>query len=147
MASKDIHNAMKFVGALEPIVVNNTSEGTGDVVDTAGYESVELVVYVGESGDTLSGSLKHELAIQEGALANGSDMADVASPTTDLIGSTTALFATIDADGEDGQVYKVGYKGSARYIRLKDTVTGTHTNGTPMAAVAILGHPRSAPPA
>lgn len=139
---RDAHNNISVVQALETIVVNNDTEGTGAVIDTKGYEAVELVVDVGQSGDTLSGSLKLDLIIQHGDLANGSDMAAVAQ--SDVVGSwaTGAIFATVDADGEDGAIYRVGYVGTKRYVRLFIDTTGTHTNGTPVGAVAILGRPR-----
>ncbi len=142
---KDLHDNLKLVEALETIVVNNDTEGTGSVVDLQGFESAEIGVLVGQSGDTLSGSVKLDLVLQHGTLADGSDMAAVAQ--ADVLGSwaTGGIFATVDADGEDGTLYKVGYVGSKRYIRLFVDVTGTHTNGTPIGAMAILGHTRHAP--
>lgn len=138
----DLHNNIAVVEALETIVVNDDTEGTGSTIDTFGYDALEMAVAVGQSGDTLSGSLKLELKLQHGDLANGSDMAAVAQG--DVLGNwaTGGIFATVDADGEDGAVYTVGYVGVKRYVRVFVDTTGTHTNGTPIGAVAILGHSR-----
>ena len=139
---RDLHNKITVAEALETIVVNNDTEGTGSVVDLAGASAAELIVAVGQSGDTLSGSVKLELILQHGALANGSDMAAVAAG--DVLGAWAAgaIFAVVDADGEDGTVYTVGYRGAKRYIRLFIDATGTHTNGTPVGAVCVLAHER-----
>lgn len=147
MASIDTYSMIKVVQALEAIVVNNDTEGTGVVVDTAGYEGCTIVVNVGASGDTLSETVKHSLTLQEGALADGTDMAAVAE--ADMLGATagttTGQFALIDDPAEDSTVVKVGYRGTKQYVRIFDDTTGTHTNGTPMSASAILSHPMHAP--
>lgn len=139
---RDLHNKITVVEALETIVVNDDTEGTGAVVDLAGANAAELIVAVGQSGDTLSGSVKLDLKLQHGDAANLSDAAAVAA--ADVLGSwaTGGIFATVDADGEDGTVYRVGYRGSKRYIRLFVDTTGTHTNGTPIGAVVVLAHER-----
>lgn len=138
---RDLHNNIAVVEALETIVVNNDTEGTGAVVDLKGYESAEMIVAVGQSGDTLSGAVKFDLFLQHGDLANGSDQAAVTQ--ADCIGTAPAgLFATVDDPAEDGAVFRIGYKGSKRYIRVFIDTTGTHTNGTPIGAVAVLGLPR-----
>ncbi len=138
---RDLHNNIAVKQALEAIVVNNDTEGTGDTVDLRGYNAASLIVDVGESGDTLSGSVKHDLKLQHSD--NASDWSAVAQ--ADVVGGTVdanGIFATIDADGEDGAIYRIGYVGSKRYIRLFCDTTGTHTNGTPMAAVAVLSRER-----
>ncbi len=139
---RDLHNNITIAKALETIVVNNDSEGTGEVIDLQGYESAEMIVAVGESLDTLSGSVYFELKLQHGDLANGTDMAAVA--VGDVLGdwATGGIFETIDAPAEDGAVFSVGYIGAKRYIRLFVDVTGTHTNGTPIGAVCVLARDR-----
>lgn len=139
---RDLHNNIDVVKAIEAIVVNNDTEGTGLTIDLQGYNACEFVVNVGASGDTLSGSLKLDLKLQHGDLANGTDMAAVAD--ADLLGTfaTGAIFATIDDPAEDSAVFQVGYIGSKRYVRVFVDTTGTHTNGTPLSAVAILSRER-----
>lgn len=136
--TQDLQNRVKVVKAIDPIVGNNTTEGTGLTVDTKGYESAVLVFHIGVSGDTLSGSVKMLPSVEE----SDDDSTWTAVAATDLIGSTLAL---IDDAAEDAVVQEAGYRGTKRYIRPLITFTGTHTNGTPISAVAILGHGRHLP--
>lgn len=117
-----------------PIVGNNTTEGTGTAVDLRGYESALLIVELGLSGDTLSGGVNIQPAMQESD--DGSAWNTVAA--IDMEGS----FPLVDSAPEDELVYVAGYKGSKRFIRALLTFTGTHTNGTPMSAVVVRGRPR-----
>lgn len=135
-----LNDALVLV-ALEPILGNNTTEGTGEIIDRKGREALLLAAQIGESGDTLSGSVKMEVKIEEGDASDLSDAAAVAAE--DLIvpsGYATpasGVIATIDADGEDGAVYRCAYVGKKRYVRMTIVFTGTHTNGTPISGVAI----------
>lgn len=122
---------VSIVQALVPLVVNDDTEGTGVAIDTANAGAVELVVQVGISADTLSGSVKVLPVLQESD-ASGSGFA--AAATTDVVGA----FTLIDDAAEDAVVQRVAYIGRKRYIRVFLDTTGTHTNGTPCSAVAVL---------
>ena len=130
---RDLHNNIDVKQALETIVVNNDTEGTGATVDLQGYDACELIVDVGESGDTLSGSFSLDLVLQLGDLDERLRPRP-RSRQADALGTMapTGIFATVDADGEDGAIYRVGYCGPKRYVRLFVDTTGTHTNGTPL---------------
>lgn len=145
MASKELYNDLKRMVALESIVVNDDTEGTGVEIDTAGYESVLFIVNVGESGDTLSGSVKLELELHAGDTSGSLSAVTSANDVTGATPAAGGVWATIDADGEDGALYAVSYVGPSRYVQLYVETTGTHTNGTPIGAVAILGHGRNLP--
>ncbi len=148
--TRESHNTFKRTSAL--VASNKTADANGVSLDTKGYESVELAVNVGVSGDTLSGSLYIELEVEH-ADDNGSgspgtftDVADV-DLTNVVVGTNPGTFAKIDDPAEDDAVYSVGYIGQKQWIRVVANITGTHTNGTPSAGVAILGHARHNPPA
>ncbi len=137
---QDQYRRLKFVKTIDPIVGNNTTEGTGVGVDLQGYEAATVAAHIGVSGDTLSGSVYLTPGLEESdALASG--YAAVAA--ADLLGA----FTVIDAAAEDEVVQVVGYRGSKRFIRLLITFTGTHTVGTPISGVVVLGKPRYAPTA
>lgn len=146
--ARDIHNEISVAKSITPIVGNNDTEGTGLAVDRLGFDSVEHVVYIGISADVLSGTVKMDLRIQAGTLADSSDMADV-NDADELLGVTadltTGIFATVDDPAEDDAVFKIGYRGIKRFTRVLVDFTGTHTNGTPIAAVAMLGHAHQSP--
>lgn len=85
--------------------------------------------------------MKLEFILKEGDLADGSDLTPVTDETV-ILGATpdsNGIVITVDTDGEDGKIYSVGYVGNKRYAALVPRKTGTHTNGTPLAIVALKG--------
>lgn len=133
MASRDLHNNVKIVPAIDPAAIRTgNAVTTGATIDTSGFESVEFAV---QSGAITDGQFA--ISVEDGDQANMSDAAAVAA--ADLIGAAPTLLAT-----DDSVVKKVGYRGTKRYVRIKATQTGATTGGF-VAAVAILGNPRSAP--
>lgn len=139
---KDITHNLLAVKSIDPIVGNNTTEGTGVGVDLAGFDGAALIAHLGVSGDTLSGSVYVTVGFQESD-ALGSGYADIAA--ADLLGGDNNV--VVDAAAEDEVVIQRGYIGSKRYVRVLITFTGTHTNGIPISAVVIKGRPRHAPAA
>lgn len=137
---RDLENNLLAVASITPVVANDTTEGTGVYVDLQGYEGAMFLAHIGQSGDTLSGSVKWTVSFQESD-ASGSGFADIAD--TDLTGGANAV--VIDAAAEDEVVIQRGYLGAKRYVRVLCTATGTHTYGTPLSAVVIKGYPRHAP--
>jgi len=129
---REIYHAEKRVQLLDPVTL--TSSQNSDILDTAGFEALNLSVLIGQSGDTLSGSVKWDYKVQHGDQSDLSDAADVSAD--DLIGA----FTTVDDAAEDETQQSVGYIGGKRYVRVVITATGTHTNGTPHAVLATLGH-------
>ncbi len=121
-----------------PNVVNDDTDGGGVGVDLRGHGAALVVFHIGQSGDTLSGTVKLELRVQESA--DNSTWADVAA--ADLDGTQALL---IDAAAEDEIVHVVGYKGKKRYLRAFVDTTGTHTVGTPCSAVVVRSLPTYAP--
>jgi len=138
---RDLMQDIQIVQTIVPIVANNTAEGTGLGVDRKGFEAAELLVHVGDSGDTLSGSLYWTIKLQENDVDTAGTYADVAAG--DIIGPNQGL--VIDAPAEDQRIVRIGYKGKKKWLRALLTQTGTHTNGTPLGAVFILGSPAVRP--
>lgn len=140
--------------ALDPIVVNDDTEGTGLSIDTRGAEACMLVAHVGVSGDVLSPTVKHDLILQHADTdADGTDpeAADFTAVTDAQMvvvddgvtfDEATGRFATIDDAAEDPAVHRIAYVGDKAFVRLVVDTTGAHTNGTPMSALAVLGHLR-----
>lgn len=141
--NREIYSDLKVTKVLDPDTITTDTNCTG--VDTLGFDSLLFLVNVGESGDTLSGSVKIELEVEESD--DDSTYTDVADAdlTNYVAGTNDGCFAVIDAAAEDDTRHIVGYKGSKRYARVVINVTGTHTNGTPMAASAIQGHASRTP--
>lgn len=135
MANKDLANNLLMTQVLDPATTSATVNTAG--LDMKGASGGMINVLIGESGDTLSSSVKWDLILQDSdddssysAVTSNTDVsfADVDS---------SGIFATIDAAAEDDASYAIGYNGAKRYVRVACTKTGTHTNGTPIGAVGI----------
>jgi polyisoprenoid-binding protein YceI len=130
-------SAIKVVQTLVPILGNNTAEGTGEAVDRWGHLDAVMVAQCGISGDTLSGSIYWTISFQDCATTTAGEFANIAA--ADLEGGVNDH--VINAGAEDPTTIIRGYRGTKRYLRILFTQTGTHTNGTPIAGVVILGRP------
>jgi hypothetical protein len=143
MPTRENLNCNEYVQVLDPAVLTADTVLTG--ADTSDCNAVTLNVLVGESGDTLSGSVYWDFILEtsedNSTWAAVTDNALVVGQTVDSSG----IFATIDAPAEDDVILSVGYIGYARYVRVNIDATGTHTNGTPMGAVAVKGNLKLAP--
>lgn len=140
----DLHHTLKPVTAISPVTLAATVQS--QAVDRAGFNAVEAVVILGKSGDTLDTNNRIILSLQHGDAPEG-PFEPV--PAKELLGGIEGTeageFAVLDEPGEDDQVYRVGYLGIKRYVRVVATFEGTHSNGIPCAAVVLLGRPRHAP--
>ena len=137
---KDLANNISAVQSLAPAVRTADANGTG--VDLQGFESAAIVVDTGIEGDTLSSSVKIDFKLEDSS--DNSTFAAVTSATavTDGTVDSSGIFLTLDANGETPQITTIGYVGGARYVRVVADFTGTHSNGTPVAASVIKGAPR-----
>ena len=131
----NFYQNVKHDQVIDPVVI--TADADGSSVDLLGYSRVVFYALIGESGDTLSGSVKIELEVEESS--DDSSFTDVADAdlTKYVAGTNDGCFAVIDAAAEDDAVFMTEYRGSARYVRPVINVTGTHTNGTPIGIVAL----------
>lgn len=135
---RDLHSNLGFLQTLDPAVTTATRAGAP--VDRQGFESVEHIVLVGTSADILSPTVTIQLQLDESD--DGSTWSPVIADS-DVLGGPidgAGVFTTIDDPTEDGIAYAIGYVGDARYSRVQVVLAGVHASGTPIAAVALLGH-------
>lgn len=138
---KDNHNDM-FPKTLFPPIAAQTNSNTArvsNIIDTAGYESLELILINGTNTDA---NATFAVLVEDGDASNLSDNAAVADEQ--LLG-TEALAGFTFAN--DGICRKIGYLGTKRYVRVTVTPTGNDSGDWFMAGVAILGHAKAAPTA
>lgn len=134
---RDLHNSVAVRQTIPPATA--TASVTAASADRRGFESVEHVVAVGQSGDVLSPSLRIDLRLEH----SHDDVTWEAVAEADVLGPAIAaggVFATIDDPAEDASVHRLGYVGGRRYSRVVADLVGVHTNGTPLAALALLSH-------
>lgn len=155
MLTKNFVNTdIKFTQTLVNILSLSTTDINCTGVDGKGYESVVHAVSVGDSGDTLSGSLMVELELEESddnVTFTDCANASLENPATGAAGHVTGTnlgtFAVIDAPTEDSAMFFVRYVGTRRYSRVVVNKTGTHTNGIEVHAFAMLARPTTLPTA
>lgn len=142
--NRDAGAKLRPINTIRAIVGNNTTEGTGVAVDLKGYDGAVSVIDIGDSGDTLSSSVKIDPTLEEsddgssgwttipasGLRHDQNDFTTIDTPTKDTKTIVTTILAGL---------------GRKRYVRVLLTFTGTHTNGTPISAHIIKTHPRVAP--
>lgn len=133
---RDLYHNVLVTQHLNPVV--STTTKTSTTIDQQGYNSVTVVFAIGQSGDTLSGSLFWTLKLQH---------SDDDSVYTDIATADTysLLTVVVDSSTKDKMAYSFGYMGGKRYLKAVATPTGTHTNGTPIGIVALRGNPAYAP--
>ena len=141
---RDLSNNISPAVSLPVAVRTAAANGTG--VDLQGYESATILVDVGAEGDTLSSSVHFEVSLEESD--DNSTFTDVAQAgIIDGTISSGGIFLKLDGTtGGDpdstGGIFRVGYVGGKRYVRVVLAKTGTHSNGTPLGAMVVRGHAR-----
>lgn len=140
MTTREIVSELKVTQVF--VNATRTATTTSDPIDTAGYNSATVVFDIGNSGDTLSGTLYWTLSLTECDTSGGSYTAVAAA---DITGWAGAASYVIDAPAEDSLAVKVGYIGSKRYIKGVATATGSHSSGTPIGIISVLGGASNAP--
>ena len=124
----NLSKAVKAARVLNGMAAGTTDQN-GSVVDMQGFEGVQFVALFGALTATQVTSLK----VQQGSLADGSDM-------TDLAGSQHTALA--DTDGNKCLVTDV-YRPQKRYVRC--VVKRGTANAVIDGALALLYSPRVEP--
>lgn len=138
MASYDIHNNLHFVPLIAPVAARTDNTAiVSAIIDTAGYEAVELVLVTGTNTDT---NATFAVLVEDGDNSGLSDNAAVAD--TFLIGNETVAGFTF---ADDVECRKIGYVGGKRYVRMTVTPSGNDAGNIFIAGVAVLGHARRVP--
>jgi len=113
---------------ISPVSVSDNTAQVSQIIDLQGYDACEIVVATGSLADA---DATFTALLEDGDAANLSDNAAVAS--TARLGSLPSFVFS-----DDDKVFKVGYLGAKRYIRL--TITpAANASAALFSAVAILG--------
>jgi hypothetical protein len=156
---RDNYSNFNFFQAVGPIDYVD-GDITGLDVDTQGYESLTMVVNVGNLSVITSVSYIQLVLQHTDASALGAGPSDYANVSaTDLIGlpsTTTALtsgvWKTIGAEASGtlsalgSRTFAIGYRGNKRYVRVYvDMVSSPGGVSDAVGAIAILGHAANMP--
>ncbi len=134
---RDLYHNVLVSQHLSPVV--STATKTSSAIDLQGYNAASVVFSIGQSGDTLSGSLYWTLKLQH----SDDDSTYTDTVLADL--NNSALTVVVNSSSLDRATYNFGYQGAKRYLKAVATPTGTHTNGTPIGIIAIRGVPAYIP--
>lgn len=138
MASKDLHNNIDVKRAISPVSEAGNTALVSQILDTRGYESVELVIATGSIADA---DATFTVLIEDGDNAALSDNAAVADAF--LLGTEAQASFQFD---DDNECRKIGYVGGKRYVRA--TITpANNASAALISAVWVLGNARTAPSA
>lgn len=131
------------ISLLVPAVRN--SDANSSALDLQNCDDTVLAFYLGDSADTLSGTNKIELEIEESD--DNSVWTDVANAdlTNYVTGTNPGTVAVIDAPAEDQTMIIAGYCGNKRYIRGVLNFSGTHSTGIPIGVFGLRGRNRAQP--
>ncbi|NKI99594.1 hypothetical protein [Novosphingobium sp. SG707] len=138
----DLHSNIAL--ALAIAASTYSADSTAVTIDRLGHESLEIALNIGVGGITFSGTNKIEFVLTH----SDDDNTYTAVTDTDMLGVsgiTNGIIKALVAAHAAANVYRFGYKGGKRYLRLVADFSGTHGTGTAIAACAILGCPMIAP--
>ncbi|MFZ2869851.1 hypothetical protein [Zavarzinia sp.] len=142
---KDLHSKIIAVQAIGAAVL--AADNTPGAIDLQGYDSAEIVLAIGAGGVTFSGTNKIEFKLTH----SDDDSTYDAVEADDILGADDVgaggIIKALIAAHASAAVYRYGYKGGRRYLKLLADFSGTHGTGTPVAAVVIKGNGYNKPEA
>jgi hypothetical protein len=133
---RDLHNNITVKRAISPVSVSDNTAAVSQIIDCQDHRALEFLIATGSLGDA---ACTFTTLVEHGDEADLSDAAAV--PDSQLLG--TEAGASFD-QSKDDSVFKIGYRGYKRYVRLTITPADNATASL-LSAVAVLGHPRHAP--
>lgn len=142
MNMKDMHSRTKAVVAIGAATL--TADNAPAAVDLQGYSAAELILAIGIGGITFTTTDKIEFVLTHSddnstySNVTDADMLGVSNISSGIIKSLTAAHAA-------AAVYRFGYVGGKRYLKLLADFSGAHATGTPIAATVVAGRAQIAP--
>lgn len=134
---RDIISHLEFKRGISPAaaVTDNTAY-VSQIVDRLGYESVAFALIMGAIADA---DATFTTLMEHGEVAN---LSDAAAVPDDMLNGTEVLATPLF--GSDDKVFKLGYTGGKRYVRV--TLTPAANSGNIFAAgLWILGRANLSP--
>ena len=142
---RDVHSHMFAALAIGAAVLD--ADNTPLSVDLQGYDAAEILLSIGIGGITFNGTNKIEFKLthsDDGVTFDAVAASDMLG--VENVGDGGIIKALTSAHAA-ASVYRCGYKGNRRYLRLLADFSGTHGTGTPIAAVVLKMHGFNTPEA
>jgi len=146
---KDLYNHLTLVQAVAPVVVKTGTVPDPAAVDLAGYNSAVIEMSCGAkpSGEDGAITLKLEHADDSTTPGTAGTFSSVAA--ADVQGATpnAGIIKTLATATEaPAAVYKFGYVGGKRHIKLTIAAAADNDTGTIMSVTVIKSHGLDVPP-
>lgn len=141
---RDLHSNIAFVNVLSPNGLL-AADVTSAALDLAGFNSAEFALTIGVGGITFDATNKVEFKLTECDTAGGTFTAVAAD---DVLGATVAaggIVKSLVSAHATLEVFKFGYRGYKRFLKLTADFSGTHGTGTAISCVLVKGNPNVAP--
>lgn len=139
---RDISTKLGAVEAIAPAVLD--ADNTPAAIDIRNYRAAVICISVGVGGITFTDTNKVEFKLthsDDNSTYTAVTSADVKGVTV----GTGGIVLSLVEEHAAATLTKVGYHGGKRYLKLLADFGGTHSTGTPLSAVAVLGEPLLAP--
>ncbi|MGE4321932.1 MAG: hypothetical protein AB7E60_02760 [Sphingobium sp.] len=134
---KDIHSGLIALAAIGAAALD--ADNTPAAIDLIGYDAAEILLAIGIGGITFSGTNKIEFKLTH----SDDNVTYTAVEADDVLGAasvgTGGIIKALTAAHAAAAVYRFGYKGGKRYLKLLADFSGTHGTGTPIAAIVLKG--------
>lgn len=142
---KDLHSGVSAAVLIGAATL--AADNTPAAVDLRGYDAAEILLAIGIGGITFSGTNKVEFKLTHSD--DDSSYSDVT--VDDMLGldsvASGGIIKSLVAAHAAAAVYRFGYKGGKRYLKLLADFSGTHGTGTPISASVLKGHGHNSPQA
>jgi len=136
---RDIHSITNVAVAIGAATIS--ADNTPPAVALAGYDAAEIVLAIGVGGITFDGTNKVEFKVTH----SDDDSVYTAVTVSDMLGlssvGTGGIIKSLIAAHAAAAVYRYGYIGGKRFLKLLADFSGTHGTGTPIAATVVRGRP------
>lgn len=141
---KDIHSNLNLATIFGPVVLS--ADNTPAAIDLKGIGAAEIILAIGIGGITFDGTNKIEFKLTH----SDDDVSYSNVADADLLGvsgTSSGIIKSLVAAHAAAAVYRFGYKGPKRYLKLLADFSGTHGAGTPLTALLLKGHQHNNPQA
>lgn len=138
---RDTLHSLDVRSAIAPAVYSD--DNAPIVIDRLNFDSLTFALHLGVGGITFTATNRIDVLMEH------SDDGVTFTPVvpTNVLGAVpdgTGIVKSQRTAHAAAAVYRFGYVdglvGEKRYVRLRADFNGTHGTGTPISAVAILGH-------
>lgn len=146
---RDTFNHFKAVSLVDAAVL--AADNSPAAIDTQGARSALILLSIGAGGITFTGTNKIEFVLRHGDDPNPANHVPVVTGDVIVDGVAPVSIAggivrTLTAAKAAADVQRIGYLAQRRYLSMLADFSGTHGTGTPISAVALLGHLMIKPP-